>query len=200
MGLLDLLKTRKTKEMTIGILGEVNAGKTTLANKIGLEFAGQEMGTVSEVPHETREVSELRNIDFRTKSRRLALNLVDTPGVSTTVDYREFLGHGMTRKEAVNRAKEATQGVVKAIQSLNTMDAAIVVVDAARQPFNQVNWTIMGNLESRKVPVIVVANKMDLPDSDVGLVEEVFQSRVVPISALRGEGLDALYDAIGRVS
>lgn len=198
LGLISFLKRSKKRELTVGILGEVNAGKTTLANRIGLEFAGQEMGSVSSVPHETRDIKELRNIDFRTNNRRLNLNLVDTPGIASSIDYHEFMQHGMTRKDAIDRAKEATQGVVKAIQSLNNIDAAVVVVDAARQPFNQINWTIIGNLKSRNVPIIVAANKSDLADANPELVKEVFQSDVISMSALKGTGLEALYEAIGK--
>lgn len=199
MGLFDFMKTPK-KELTIGILGEVNAGKTTLANLIGVDLVGKEVGAVSAVPHETREISELRDVCFNANGKKLQLNLVDTPGISSNIDYHEFLNHGMTRKEAVGRAKEATQGVVKAIQVLSRLDAAIVVVDAARQPFNQVNWTIMGNLEVNKIPVIVAANKIDLPDADQKLVEDVFERRVIPISALHGTGLHKLYEEIAKCS
>lgn len=199
MGLFDFIKTPK-KELTIGILGEVNAGKTTLANLIGVDLVGQEIGAVSPVPHETREISELRDVSFNANGRRLMLNLVDTPGISSNIDYHEFLNHGLTRKEAIGRAKEATQGVVKAIQVLSRLDAAIVVVDAAKQPFNQVNWTIMGNLEVNKIPVIVAANKIDLPDADQNLVQEVFERKVIPISALHGTGLHKLYEEIAKCS
>lgn len=199
MGLFDFIKTPK-KELTIGILGEVNAGKTTLANLIGVDLVGQEVGTVSAVPHETREISELRDVSFNSAGKKLMLNLVDTPGISSNINYHEFLDHGMTRKEAIGRAKEATQGVVKAIQVLSRLDAAIVVVDAARQPFNQVNWTIMGNLEVNKIPVIVAANKIDLPEADQKLVEDVFERKVIPISALHGTGLHKLYEEIAKCS
>ena len=199
MGLFDFMKNPK-KELTIGILGEVNAGKTTLANLIGVDLVGKELGEVSAIPHETREISELRDVSFNAGGRKLMLNLVDTPGISSNIDYHEFLNHGLTRKEAIGRAKEATQGVVKAIQVLSRLDAAIVVVDAARQPFNQVNWTIMGNLEVNKIPVIVAANKIDLPDADQKLVEDVFERKVIPISALHGTGLHKLYEEIAKCS
>lgn len=199
MGLFDFMKTPK-KELTIGILGEVNAGKTTLANLIGVDLVGQEVGKVSPIPHETREISELRDVSFDANGKKLMLNLVDTPGISSNIDYHEFLNHGLTRKEAIGRAKEATQGVVKAIQALARLDAAIVVVDAAKQPFNQVNWTIVGNLEVNKIPIIVAANKIDLPDADQKLVEEVFERHVIPISALHGTGLHKLYEEIAKCS
>ena len=200
MGLLNMIKFSKKKELTIGILGEVNAGKTTLANRIGQDFSGEDIGKVSNIPHETREISMLRNIDFRSTSGRLVLNLVDTPGITSAIDYHDFMQYGLSREEAIERAKAATQGVVKAIQSLNTLDAAIVVVDSARQPFNQVNFTILGNLKSRNVPIIVAANKSDLPGANPDLIKDVFQSDVISMSALTGDGVDKLYEAIGKIS
>lgn len=194
---LEFFKKKK-QSVTLGILGQVNAGKTTLANRISKDFTGEEMGVVSPVPHETREITE-RSIDFQTNGHKLQLNLVDTPGIASTIDYRNFLTHGLTRKEAIERAKEATHGVIKAIQSLDLLDAAIVVVDASKQPFNQINWTIVGNLQAKNIPIIVAANKMDLENSDPNLVSDVFQKEAIPISALDGSGIDALYNAISEI-
>ncbi|MHA2362955.1 MAG: Era-like GTP-binding protein [Candidatus Hodarchaeales archaeon] len=199
MNIIDFFKKRKTQELTLGILGEVNAGKTTLANLISIEFTGQEIGKASPIPHETREVKELQNIKFKTGKNELRLNLVDTPGIASSIDYRDFLEHGMTRKEAMSRAKEATQGVIKAIQSLDNINAAIVVVDSSKQPFNQINWTVVGNLEAKKIPIIVAANKNDLPEADPDLVSEIFQKDVIPISALHGTGINNLYAEIGKI-
>ncbi len=42
----------------IGIYGPPNAGKTTLANRIVHDWTGEVMGSVSEVPHETRRVKK----------------------------------------------------------------------------------------------------------------------------------------------
>ena len=80
MGIFDFMKTPK-KELTIGILGEVNAGKTTLANLIGVDLGGHGIIKVSPIPHETREISELRDVSFDANGRKLMLNLVDTPGI-----------------------------------------------------------------------------------------------------------------------
>ncbi|HDI73587.1 MAG TPA: hypothetical protein ENF57_01085, partial [Candidatus Korarchaeota archaeon] len=47
---------RKKKRIVLGIYGPVNSGKTTLANRICMDFVGEKLGTVSRVPHETRSV------------------------------------------------------------------------------------------------------------------------------------------------
>ncbi len=133
-------------------------------------------------------------------SGSLDMTIVDTPGIATSIDYREFQQHGLSRQDSITRAKEATRGVIKAIQSLDKMDAAIVVVDAARAPFDQINWTVIGNLEARKIPIIVAANKTDLSDADIDLVKETFNGEIIPISAKEGSGMDQLYGSILNVA
>ena len=63
------------------------------------------------------------------------------------------------------RAKEATEGVVEAIRWLDDVNGVILVMDATLDPFNQVNVTILGNLEARRLPVVIAANKIDLPEA-----------------------------------
>jgi small GTP-binding protein len=97
--------------------------------------------------------------------------------------------------------KEATRGIVEAIKYLENVDVALVVVDATKHPFDQVNFTIIGNLEAQNKPFIIVPNKVDLPDSDAGLVKEAFSDyHVSPISALQGEGIYDLYNMIASLA
>ncbi len=198
MSILSRIFARSKKsKLTIGILGAPNAGKTTLANRISSECGnGTPLGEVSPIPHETRDVVALGHCTVSDHSGSLDLTVVDTPGIATSVDYREFQSFGLSRQESIERAKEATRGVIKAIQSLDKLDAAIVVVDAARAPFDQINWTVLGNLEARNIPLIVAANKTDLPDADINLVEDTFQSAIIPISAKEGSGMNELYGSI----
>ena len=50
---------RKKKEISLGFYGPPNAGKTSLANKICKDWTGSDLGTVSNVPHETRNVQRV---------------------------------------------------------------------------------------------------------------------------------------------
>ena len=43
-------------ELKLGFYGPPNSGKTSLANRICKDFTGEDMGSVSNVPHETRTV------------------------------------------------------------------------------------------------------------------------------------------------
>ncbi len=189
------------KNISLGLYGPPNVGKTTLANKISLDWTGEEMGTVSEIPHETRVVQKKEHVIIKTGNKKIEMNLLDMPGISTKVDYKEFMEHGMSDEEAHSRAKEATSGVIEAIKWLENVDVALVVMDSTRDPYTQVNITIIGNLEARDIPIIIVANKLDLPDAKPDMLRGAFpQHRVVEISAKTGSGIDALYRAIARTS
>lgn len=194
------LKT-SPKRIVLGFYGETNAGKTTLANKIGRDWANQEVGEVSEIPHETREIQKLEKVRFSSNGTDLDMTLIDMPGIATSIDPKAFMKHGLTAKEALQRAKEATRGIVEAIKFLSNVDVALVVIDATKQPFDQVNFTIIGNLEHQKKPFIIVPNKIDLPESEISIIKEAFSDYpIVPVSALRGDGVEDLYNMIAELS
>ncbi|HLF15855.1 MAG TPA: Era-like GTP-binding protein [Candidatus Thermoplasmatota archaeon] len=184
----------------IGIYGPPNAGKTTLANRISRDFTGETVGTASSVPHETRRVREKKDIDLKANGHRLHIDVVDTPGIATQIDFHEFVeDHHMDEGEARRRAKEATEGVIEAIRWLEDVDGVLLVMDAAEDPFTQVNVTILGNLEARRLPVIIIANKIDLPEASPATIKAAFpQHPVVPVSAGEGTNMDALYEAITK--
>ncbi len=187
----------KKKIIQLGFYGPVNAGKTTLANKIAKDWLGKELGNVSEIPHETRQVQKIENVEVSTGSGKLSMNIVDMPGIATQVDYKRFMGFGMDDEEAKTRAKEATKGVIEAIKWLDNVDAVLVVMDSTVDPYTQVNVTIIGNLEARGIPMIIIANKIDIKGSKPDAIESAFpQHLVVPISAATGKNLDELYKAI----
>ena len=189
------------KLIRLGLYGPPNAGKTTLANKISVDWAGEPLGSVSEIPHETREVQKKERVIVRANGKEIQMNLLDMPGIATKVDYEEFMEHGMSAEEARNRAKEATKGVIEAIKWLEHVDTALVIMDSSQDPYTQVNITIIGNLEARGIPVILVANKIDLLDSKPEWIEEAFpQHPVVKISGLKGDNINDLYSAIAKHS
>lgn len=195
---------KKKGEIKLGLYGPPNGGKTTLANKISMDWIGEEVGTVSGIPHETREIQIKEQITIKSKkskNRELTFNLVDTPGIATKIDYEEFIKSGLKEKEAKTRAKEATKGVVDAIKWLDDMDAVVIVLDASKDPYSQVNITIIGNLEARKIPVLIVANKIDLKKSDIKKVQAAFpQYDVIGISAKFGKNVDEFYESLFKIT
>ncbi len=127
----------------------------------------------------------------------LDFDIIDTPGIATKIDYKNFLQYGLSEQEAKERAKEATKGIIEAIKWLDDVTGVLLVVDSTKDPLTQANITIIGNLEARKIPFVIVANKVDLPESNSERILSVFpQHKVVSISALHGENTDKLYKAM----
>lgn len=188
---------KKKKDIRLGLYGPPNGGKTTLANRVCKEWLGEEMGTVSNIAHETREIQIKEQITIKSGKKKLTFNLVDTPGIATKIDYEEFIKAGLDDSEAKERAKEATKGVIDAIKWLDNVDCVIVVLDSTKDPFTQVNITTIGNLQARNIPVIIVANKIDLKKSNVSRIQAAFpQYKTIPISAKMGTNMDKLYKSI----
>jgi small GTP-binding protein len=188
------------KDLKIGLYGPPNTGKTTLANRICQDWLGEEMGKVSNIPHETREIVIKDSITIRHKGKSLTFKLIDTPGIATKIDYEDFLRYGLSKAEAKKRAKEATRGVIEAIKWLDDMDVVVVVLDATQNPYTQVNITIIGNIAARKIPLIIAANKIDLRRANLKAVEGAFpEYDVVGISAKYGTNMEEFYETLFNV-
>ena len=191
---------RSRKNIRLGLYGPVNAGKSSLANRICVDWIGEEMSEVSKIPHETREIKIREKVKIEKNGKSLVFNLVDTPGIATKVDYENFIKYGLSQHEAKKRAKEATRGVIEAIKWLENVDCVLVVLDATRNPYDQVNITIIGNLAARDIPVLIVANKTDLKNAKIKRVQSAFpQYKVVGVSALKGENMEDFYKHLFEV-
>ena len=131
----------------------------------------------------------------------MTLKIVDTPGIATKIDYEDFLRYGIKKKTAKKRAKEATQGIIDAIRWLDDMDAVVVVLDSTQNPYSQVNITIIGNLLARKIPVLIVGNKIDLKKSNIKKIEDAFpEYDVVGISAKKGKNVEEFYESLFKLT
>ena len=192
---------RRRDNLKIGFYGPPNAGKTSLANVICKDWTGEEIGAVSDVPHETRNVQFKEKVEIEHKGKKMTLKIIDTPGIATKVDYEDFLKYGLRKADAKKRAKEATQGIIEAIKWLDDMDAVVVVLDSSLNPYSQVNITIIGNLLARKIPVLVVANKIDLQKADMKKIESAFPDYdVVGISARKKLNIEKFYESLFRLT
>ena len=192
----------KKRQSRIGIYGPPNAGKTTLSNRIVRDWTGDALGPVSEIPHETRRARRKEGITISNQNgSSLTIDIVDTPGVTTKIDYQEFVEYGIEKDEAIKRAREATEGVAEAMHWLREdIDGGIYMLDATLDPFTQVNIMLVGIIESRHLPVLIVANKIDLPDAAPQRIKKAFpQHPVLAISGLEGDNVEELYEKMLEV-
>lgn len=192
----------KKSHVKLGLYGPPNGGKSTLANRICQDWLGEEMSTVSHIAHETREINVKEQVNIKNKKgKELTFSLVDTPGIATKIDFEEFIKKGLSKVESKKRAKEATKGVIDAIKWLDNMDSVVVVLDATKDPYSQVNITIIGNLQARKIPVLIAANKVDLKKSSIDVVKAAFpQYPVIGISAKYGKNVDEFYEHLFKIA
>ena len=118
-------------------------------------------------------------------------------GKKETNHYNIFLKHEISEENADKRVEDAVAGVREAINYLKNVDVALLVVDSTRNPLDQVNSLLMKYFVSNGVPVIVVANKIDLRKAKPKKVKEVFSYLpVVEVSALKNENMELLYKTI----
>lgn len=153
---------------SVAIVGRPNVGKSRLLNTLLRE----ERAIVSESPGTTRDVvSEVANI------RGIPIRLIDTAGMRDSADPVERIG--------VERARTALQDA----------DVALAVVDGS-VPFDGADVEIVA--QTPEGHAIVVINKCDLP----GALGNEDAQRIAAgrpclrVSALTGEGLDRLEEAI----
>lgn len=182
---------------TIGIYGPANAGKSTLTNQILSDWSDEDnFASMSDVPHETRRAKRSDEIVIERDDNQVTLNVVDTPGVETKVNYNDLMDHGLDKQDAMDRSREATEGIAEAMHWLKEdVDGVIYMLDSTKDPFTQVNTMLIGIIESQELPVVILANKTDLPEAQVKRIKNAFpQHPVVPVSALEGQNLDAAYD------
>ncbi len=191
----------KTTYFKLGIYGAPNSGKTTLANRMckdlssDLSNTDNEFTDISNIAHETRKVNVKERLLMTKNGKKIEFDLVDTPGIATRIDYEVFVKAGMTQKEAKQRAREATKGVIESIKWLENVDMVVIMIDATKNPYSQVNLTIIGNLEARGIPFVIVANKIDLKSSKLDKIQEAFPKyRILGISAKFSQNIDRIYD------
>jgi len=150
------------------IVGRVNAGKSSLLNRL-LE---EQRAIVTPIPGTTRDV-----IESTITIEGLPLCLVDTAGFREARDEAERIGLHLTEKK------------------LAEADLLLAVIDQSR-PINQDDLDIIA--QSRGKNSLLVINKIDLKSQLTSEIEQDVFSHLplVRISALTGQGLDELRKAI----
>jgi GTP-binding protein Era len=154
------------------IIGRPNVGKSTLMNA----FVGEKVAIVSNRPQTTRN----RIMGVMT-SEDWQIVFLDTPGLHTP---RTKLGEYM-----VQTAKDAMEG----------MDVLLVLVDATA--VGPKDREVVSALSGKKVPKVLVLNKIDLVPKEnlLALMASFSQSgynAIVPISAKKEDGLEDLKNVL----
>ena len=159
---------------TVALAGRPNVGKSTLLNAL----AGQKLSIVTPKPQTTRH-----RVEGAISGPGFQMILSDTPGSGATGGSR--LAHAM------NREGDA---------ALSGADAAILVVAAPR-------WTrgddaALERLRRTGLPIVLAVNKIDCVKPRMALLPFLERaagkhefSAIVPVSAYRGENLEALVRA-----
>jgi small GTP-binding protein domain len=161
----------KTRSPVVTVMGHVDHGKTTL-----LDFIRKAKVVDSEAGGITQHIGA-----YEVKSKDSSITFIDTPGHAAFSSMRA--------------------------RGANTTDIVVLVVAANDSIMPQTEEAI-NHAKAAEVSIIVAINKMDLQDADAekvkgdlgakDLVPEDWGGNVqmIPVSALNGEGVDKLLEAI----
>jgi tRNA modification GTPase len=154
------------------IVGKPNVGKSTLLNRL----LNEDRAIVTDIPGTTRDV-----ISEEIVIRGILFRIVDTAGVrSETNDLVERLG------------------IERTLQEIEKADIVLFVLDAS-SPLDEEDRKILERIKNKRY--LVVINKVDVVEK---INEEEIKNKLgtdrhmVKISALKGEGLEKLEEAIYR--
>ena len=170
----------------IALIGRPNVGKSSLMNKL----LGQKVAIVSDKPQTTRT----RIMGILTKGET-QLVFIDTPGFHKP---RNLLGENM----------------MKAVgEGISDVEAAVLVVDAApsfkldTESLPPAELQLIENIKAKKLPCILVLNKIDLLAQKEDLLELISAysqhysfDAVIPLSAKTGDGVSILKEQLLKYS
>jgi GTP-binding protein Era len=165
------------KSLRVALVGEPNAGKSTLINAI----VGEKVSIVSPKVQTTRN-----NIIGVVNQDETQLIFIDTPGIFKPE---------RTLEKAI---------VANAWAGLEDADIACLIIDARRDLNEQMEYFVK-KVISKRNDTIIVFNKLDLikPDSLLAKVEKLQNlgvENVFIISALKGNGIDDLTKCLLKIA
>ena len=161
--------TASSERVHIAIFGRCNAGKSTLMNALtGQETAivSAQAGTTTDPVRKAMEVNGLG-----------AAVIIDTPGLDDTTQL-------------------GTERVARSAKILDQTDIALVLFTDSNF---EVELKIMEECRVREIPTIVILAQADHLSNSASLATDIAKAtehKVITLSALSGEGMDQLYDAL----
>lgn len=170
---------QNNKAAFLAIVGCPNVGKSSLLNSL----LGQKIAIVSSKPQTTRT----RIMGILTEGA-IQLVFIDTPGLHKS---HNRLDDYMSRSIAA---------------SISGVDACILVVEAG-QELREGERELLSQIKQQQLPAVLVINKIDRLAQKEKLMAQIAQisqayafEAVVPISALRGDGMEALKKELYRLA
>ena len=164
----------------IAIIGRPNVGKSTLLNAI----VGERIAITTHKPQTTRNrIMGIRNLGAPLPGQLIFL---DTPGIHRA-------------STPLNRAM-----VDAATGTFGSVDLIALLVEAGGAPHPDDRF-IIESLRDVRLPVFLVINKIDLMEKRLLLpLIEAFRNlhpfrEIIPLSALKGDGIDGLIGAIWKL-
>jgi GTPase len=167
----------------VSIIGRPNAGKSTLLNAL----VGEKLAIVTRKPQTTRNrIQGIVNVAKKGKRPAGQIVLIDTPGVHKPVN-------------SLNRRM-----MKEVYDALEGCDLLLLIVDSGEK-FGSGDEFVLDIAKRSGQPCLLLLNKIDALRKDklLPLIAQYQQFHsfvdVIPISALKRDGLDALLDAIIQV-
>lgn len=157
----------------VNIVGSPNVGKSTLMNRL----VGEKLSIVTSKAQTTRHriLGIVNDEDYQ-------IVFSDTPGV-------------------VNSAYKLHENMMEYVNtSIRDADVLIFMTDAKETEMNHPET--LEKIQKAEVPVLCLINKMDLSDQESVREKITYwqgrlpNARIIPISALHGFGIDAVWDEI----
>ncbi len=168
------------KVFSVALVGRPNVGKSTLFNRL----IGEDRSVVHDLPGTTRDA-----IDTVVETESGPIRFIDTAG--------------MRRKARIDEGTEY-YSFVRALQSIDRADVALLVIDATVSVTHQ-DQRLAERIDTAGCPVVVLLNKWETLDAEARL-EVTYQvgqrlafigdAPVLKISALTGKGVQQLLPAI----
>ena len=162
----------------VSIIGKTNVGKSTLINSL----VGEKVAAVVNKCQTTR--TAIRAIVTRENSQII---FIDTPGI-----HKPKTKLGETMLETAYKSSEDVDVVLFLVDSTN------------KKEISKGDKIIIEKLKERKVPVILILNKIDLVEKE-SLLEAIEMYRkeydfksIIPISALNNKDLNIIFEEIEK--